>query len=60
MDDKLVESINDLKLSVENLTESINSLTTIQTDIFNSNNHDMMQTLNGSLQELIKTMESRS
>lgn len=56
---KLISAIEDLQGSIYNLKDSVDKLHAIQKDIFNSDPHDMMQTLNGSLQELIKTLEMR-
>ncbi|MBK7883919.1 MAG: hypothetical protein IPJ81_09005 [Chitinophagaceae bacterium] len=59
-EEKLIEAIVTLTDSINNLTESVEKLHTIETDKFNTDNSfDMMQTLNGSLQELIKELEQR-
>ena len=58
-DGELKASIFELTKKVEDLTKSIDSLTAISTDLFNNDQHDIMQTLNGSLQELIKLLEQR-
>ena len=55
---ELIATINKLDGSVKELTAAINSLTASHKDMMNSDPHDMMQTLNGSLQELIKTLEN--
>ena len=58
---ELSEAILGLMDSIDSLKESIDKLHTIETDQFNTDNSfDMMQTLNGSLQELIKELERRA
>jgi hypothetical protein len=57
---QLITAITDLQTAVYSLKESIDKLHTIEMDKFKTDNSfDMMQTLNGSLQELIKELEGR-
>ena len=59
MDKELIEAIKTLTSSVDELKSTIFTNTARMEDLMNSDPHDMMQTLNGSLQELIKTLESK-
>ena len=59
MDKELIEAIKTLTSSVDELKSAIFTNTTRMEDLMNSDPHDMMRTLNGSLQELIKTLESK-
>jgi len=59
MDKDLIEAIKTLTSSVDELKSAIFNNTTRMEDLINSDPHDMMQTLNGSLQELIKTLEGK-
>jgi hypothetical protein len=59
MDKELIEAIKMLTTSVDELKSAIFTNTTRMEDLMNNDPHDMMRTLNGSLQELIKTLESK-
>lgn len=58
-EEKIVTAIESLKDSIDALKESVDKLHAIQTDILNSDNHDMLRELNGSIQELIKEFENK-
>jgi hypothetical protein len=60
MEKELIEAINSLKTSVDNLTEATSKLHTIQTDIFNvDTSHDTMTNLAGRIVELTKAIEDK-
>jgi hypothetical protein len=59
MDKELLQAIKTLTTSVDKLQQSVDSNTAALKDLFNSDPHDMMRELNGSLQELIKELENR-
>jgi hypothetical protein len=54
MDKELLQAIKTLTTSVDKLQQSVDSNTAALKDLFNSDPHDMMRELNGSLQELFK------
>ena len=57
MEQDLIKAIKKLTTEIEDLKSAIFTNTTRMEDLMKSDPHDMMQRLNGSLQELIKTLE---
>ena len=55
----LISAIQALTISVDKLTEEISSNNTRLTDILNLDNTDMLRELNGSIQELTKTLDDK-
>jgi hypothetical protein len=56
---ELIEVIKTLTGSIDKLQAEVSSSNARLTDILNTDNHDMLRELNGSIQELIQSLDRK-
>ena len=56
---EFVEATKTLTVSIDKLQAEVSSNNARLTDILNTDNHDMLRELNGSIQELIQSLDRK-